>query len=458
MIKLCDAVASQVTDPRMRAGLDEIRAELTAPLRLAVVGRRDSGRSTLVDALLGRRLARPGEAETAAAAGPVTFAYAARERVELIGPDGAREVRALHPDGSLPDTDSGGAVAGLEVWLPLDALRALTLICPAPVGEARAHRGPAQAPEAFLVTLAADAVADPAELPRLLAAHLPDTRTSAVNTTVVLTKADLLRWPLARAKPALGARAAAATAFVGPLAAAANSGVIDERHIDIIRRLAELDAPARDQLLASPEDLLGPESSVATADRALVLDAIGLHGLRCGLDLAEANPAELTVIGLTRRLRELSGIEEIDRQIDGFQQRADALKAGAALARLEALSFRWPELAFLRDQVEVARFEPGMHVLDLTRAFERAVADDVELPSELLAGLDRLVTAPTPAERMGLADDASPADLERAALDSFQAWKMFENTGQSGPAARRVARVAARSFELLAKEAARPGD
>ena len=112
------------------------------------------------------------------------------------------------------------------------------------------------------------------------------------------------------------------------------------------------------------------------------------------------------MIGLTRRLRELSGIEEIDRQIDGFQQRADALKAGAALARLEALSFRWPELAFLRDQVEAARFEPGMHVLDLTRAFERAVADDVELPSELLAGLDRLVTAPTPAERMGLADDA----------------------------------------------------
>jgi hypothetical protein len=287
----------------------------------------------------------------------------------------------------------------------------------------------------------------------VLAAHLPGTRISAVNTTVVITKADLLQWPLAQAKPAFGSRAAAATAFVGPLAAAANSGVLDARHVDVLRRLAELDPPIRAALVGSADALLELDAPVATADRALLLDAIGLHGVRCGLDLADAGPAELTVIGLTRRLRELSGIEEIDRQIDGFHQRADALKAGAALARLEALSFRWPELAFLRDQVEVARFEPDMHLLDLTRAFERAVADDVDLPPELLATLDRLITAPTPAERMGLDDGAGPADLQRAALDAFQAWKMFENTGQSGPAARRVARVAARSFELLAKEA-----
>jgi serine/threonine protein kinase len=456
VLKLCQTVSRLTRDPERRAAFEAVRDGLLAPLRVVVVGGEAGGRSSLVNALVGRRLL---VGDGARGAPILSLAYGAPERVETVLTDGSRFDQALRPDGSLPGApdDPARAVAELRIWLPVDTLRTLSLVCP-PTGEdGRVRGGEALLTgDAYLVVLRAEEVPAAGGLAAMLDQALPGVRISAVNTAVALHRVDVPgegdRASATGAKRGLGARVAGVSAFVGPLAEAANAGLIDDDHVAVLRGLAGLGAPARAALLRSPEALLGAPAPMSVADRSRLLAVMGLVGVGAALELADAE--KLTVIGLTRRLRELSGIEDIDREVDGFHQRADALKAAGALARLEELSFRWADLAFLRDQVEAARLEPEMHLLDLTRAFERAVADDLDIPPELLETLERLITARTPAGRLGLAEDESdPANLAGAALDTFRAWKMFENGGQASPPARRVARVASRSFELLAKEA-----
>jgi len=176
---------------------------------------------------------------------------------------------------------------------------------------------------------------------------------------------------------------------------------------------------------------------------------IGAEGIRAALDLAGAG--ELTVTGLRRRLRELSGLRDLTLEIGGLQQRADALKAARALSALEDLSFRDPALAFLRDEVEVLRFEPRAHVIALVRALERVVREKIDLPAELVSSLDQLVTGHTPGLRLGIGDAASDQELAEAARAQRRTWKAFENGSHGSPAARRVAEVVARSLQLIAR-------
>jgi hypothetical protein len=73
-----------------------------------------------------------------------------------------------------------------------------------------------------------------------------------------------------------------------------------------------------------------------------------------------------------------------------------------------------------------------------------------------LAGLERLVTARSPAGRLGIEEKAAGAELARAALSQFQSWKLFENSGRASPAERRLAGVVTRSLHLIAQQAKGP--
>ena len=164
---------------------------------------------------------------------------------------------------------------------------------------------------------------------------------------------------------------------------------------ELLDRLLALGELERGVLLGSPEAFLGAANPLGGEERERLLLAMDVRGVRAALELADAG--QLTVAGVVRRLRELSGIERVARELDGFHLRADVLKAGRALARLEALSYRWPQLAFLRDRVETLRLDPQMHVLDLLAAYDRCVAGEAEIPADLMDELTRLVTARTPA-------------------------------------------------------------
>ena len=209
-------------------------------------------------------------------------------------------------------------------------------------------------------------------------------------------------------------------------------------------------------MLASAEAFAAGATPLSPEERERLLLLIGPAGIDAALTLVDAGP--LTVVALLRRLRELSGIERVARELDGFHLRADVLKAGRALAWLDSLSYRWPQLAFLRDRVESLRLDPDMHVLDLMAAFDRCAAGETELPAELMDELQRLVTARTPAQRLGLPADSTPDedDLRAAARSALRAWKIYENGSQAPPSSRRVARVVARSYEIMATRGLTP--
>lgn len=148
-------------------------------------------------------------------------------------------------------------------------------------------------------------------------------------------------------------------------------------------------------------------------------------------------------------------LQELWREIDGLQGRVDALRAQTALTALEELSFRDRSLTFLRDRVEAVRFEPQMHVLDLLDALKRCVAQDIELPLELLQKLQRLATGRSVGERLGANAGAGAPELARVALSEYRTWKAFENGSHASPSARRVAETVSRSLQLIARQAER---
>src|SRR5437764_837431 len=124
---LCHRLQPQVS-ARTAAGFDEVLRRLSAPLQVAVAGRIKSGKSTLVNALIGRRVAPVGVGECTRLV--TRFQYGAVDRIEVVGADGSRRVLPFDADGMIPadlDVDLD-TVSHLEAYLTNEVLRELTVI------------------------------------------------------------------------------------------------------------------------------------------------------------------------------------------------------------------------------------------------------------------------------------------------------------------------------------------
>ena len=476
--ELCDATLEQIDEEESRRAVLRIRRDLDEPLRVAVAGRVSVGKSTLVNALLGRRIAQTGAGETTRFV--AWYRHGSPERVSVVLHSGERLERGLRPDGTLPDSFGVGPeqISRIDVWLPIEALRSATIIDTpglasleqSATGAARAAIGieedtdsrAIRQAEALLFAMAGDAGAEDQEALRAFRARFSATeRASAVNAIGVLTKADKSGetadpWANAvrRAEQLsgeLGALVSAVVPVIGLLAETANTGTVSEEDAAALRWLAALPAEQRERLAGDAGALVGADVPVPVQERRALFEHLGAFGLQSAYQLADAN--QLTAVGLVQRIRELSGIEELRKQMDGFTQRADALKADAALTRLEKLSWSDRKLASLRGQVQRVRREPAMHVLELFRALDRCAARQIRLPPEMMAELERLVTARSLAARLGLGDDAGTTELGSIATARQRAWKAFENDPSTRSEAGRIAFAVSRSYEILLKQA-----
>jgi serine/threonine protein kinase len=452
VLGLCDSVIGVLdADNEAYADVDAVRQSLTAPLRIAVIGGKGTGTATLIRALLGRRLNHSNDLNGLGV--KVTFTYGAREHLHGVRNDGSEFEHGMDPDGTLPQM-SRSAPNGLHtltVVLPVDALRGLSLTYIPAGEEASIQTGEA---DAFVVALPASGVDEFLEAPPRFIGLSGGSPISAINAVLVMTKADLVagaeREMAAEVKAALGPTVAAVIPFMGLVAETANAGLVANDDVALIAELAGLGAKRRGALRSSKAFLAADELG-AQPERRRLLEHYGLFGLDRAVELADAD--QLSGANLRRRLREVSGIEAIDAQLDGLHQRADALKADQALKRLDEISYRWPELAFVRDQVEALSLQPDMHVVDLMRTFERCVFDELEIPNDLLGQLERLITAQTTAQRLGLDHDADEDAIRSAAMAGFRSWKTLENASHAPPAVARAARAVARSYELFARRA-----
>jgi hypothetical protein len=124
---MCSALLPQVS-PRTAAGIRQVLARLDGPLQVAVAGRIKAGKSTLVNALIGRRIAPTDVGECTRLV--TRFQYGTVDRIEVVHRDGHRLTLPLAPDGGIP-ADLGVDLAGvshLEAFLTSGLLSGITVI------------------------------------------------------------------------------------------------------------------------------------------------------------------------------------------------------------------------------------------------------------------------------------------------------------------------------------------
>jgi len=125
---LCDEVGPRLTSDAARVQVRRVRQRLDEPLRVAIAGRLKAGKSTLVNALIGRRVA---PTEVGECTRVVTqFRYGTADRVDVVRRDGSRLSLPLDETGMIPQRLGVPAaeVAYVDVALTSANLRDLTVV------------------------------------------------------------------------------------------------------------------------------------------------------------------------------------------------------------------------------------------------------------------------------------------------------------------------------------------
>ncbi len=477
------ALAQHDVDAATAAALAGIRARLTEPLRVAVAGRVKAGKSTMVNALLGQRVAPTDVSECTQVV--TEFRYGRPQRAELVLRDGTVGPLALGRGGRLPSELGVPAdeVELLRVWLSNDALQAMTLIDTPGLNSANAEAS-ARTEELLRIDAGARTAASAADVvifvvnAALNAGELAALREhygtatgaggSALTALGVLTKADQVGglddpWPQAVALAAgqsrrLLAEVATVVPVLGLLAETAETYELNEIAAADIAALADLGADAPPTMLWGADHFMAASLPVPRERRAALLAMLDVYGVRVAIELAGDGIRGASALG--RALGERSGLGAVRGLLEQtFTRRADALKTFDALTRMDVLSYRGgpgsgATLARLRADIERLRDDPDMHEVVELGALHDCLTGAVELPSPQFDDVLRLARSTAPTQRCGVAPDATPPEVQRAAAAAASAWKGFANSGVSTQA-QAVARVAIRTYSLIYERAQR---
>lgn len=351
-----DGLASSQGD-LAKVGL-AVRQRLEEPLRVGVVGRVSSGKSTLVNALLAQRIAPTAAVETTRVPAWFTHGPWTTAQVAATG----RPSRAVElDDGRLPSelpTGFDQADTHFEVTLSTPLLQELTLVDTP--GTASATAGVSERTAALLSAASASAMlqvevlllvlpgalhADEEGLLRSFAGAVLDTGT--IPALAALTHIDRLDHtdPDAAFKEAQ-ARAqelaeqhsdlfAAVLPVAGLLAETAATGALSE--VDA-RNLAELaatwDEEDQRQHLVAQQVFLMSGGSLDEQGRRRLLQRLDLAGIAICLNHLRRQPST-GAAGLTSLLLDVSGREALLATLrESLAGRADLLKAAAAVPAL----------------------------------------------------------------------------------------------------------------------------
>lgn len=443
--------------PEQEHPVAEVVRRLDAPLHVAVAGRVKAGKSTLVNAFLGQRVARTDATECTRAV--TWFRYGPAEQVTVVTRNGEHRVSRLDAEGLVP-ADLGvpaAEVASVQVELSLGRLRNVTvadtpgLASPDAVVSNAAEGVLGLDPDSQTAIRRAEAVlyvmnqtVREGDLQAIRNFRsLARAASDPVSTFGVLNKADLFDGldPFAtgariaaRHANELRSEVATVVAYSGLLAEAACCGTLTEADAHELGVLAASNPEQRDRMLLSATTFCQGPSSVPAEHRRRLWSLLREAGLREAFGaFATGEPG---VAALRTRLYERSGHTIVDRHVSAlFEANASVLKAAAALDDLEAIAWRaggeWGEAA--RDHLEALRLHSDLHVLTELGALRQVRGGEAVLPPDLERELALLVAG----------GPLLPDGLAR--------WRAFANNG-ADPAAAHVARTMVRSYELAGAE------
>lgn len=501
---LCRRLQPQVS-ARTAAGFAEVLRRLDGPLQVAVAGRIKSGKSTLVNALIGRRVAPTDIGECTRLV--TRYQYGTVDRLELVLRDGTKRVLPFGSDGMIPDELGVDIerVSHIEAYLTNAVLAGMTVIDTPGLGSLDAasvsrteqllgsrasgesagqsasegpdasetgdelddtSRNAVAGAEAVLYLVTQSVRADDQQALAAFTAATASREAGPVNALAVLNKADTIApesvegaggdvWTAAgilasKQAESLKPRVADVLPIIGLIAESVESGGFTQAHADALHRVAQLDDATLDTMLISADIFTSWDCDIPSGTRLRLLQQLDLYGVRRAVEAIRADP-DISAGALRRMLLGESGLERVRGRLDTiFAARADGIKAAAALASVTALAHASGDAAErqrVHDAIEVLLAKPEAHQLRLLEALTLVASGAVELPEDLLEEVLRVGSNGRTDARLGMPGSA-PTELSAQALERAGWWRSFASFGAT-PAQSRVAHVVHRAYFLI---------
>lgn len=468
-------------DPASTAVLRGLARRLAEPLRVALAGMVNAGKSTLLNAIIGEEIA---PTDTGECTRIVTwYRHGHTPRITLYPTGGnPRALPLKRVDGRLVfvlgNVDAAD-VDRLEVEWPSPALRNMTLIDTP--GIASLSREVSVRSTAFLAPADTQSEAD-AIIYLMRHMHAADVRflesfrdteagrSGTVNAIAVLSRADevgggridslLSAGEIAeryRHDQNLRRLALGVVPVAGLLAQGART--MRQQEFAALQLLAGLDRGDRDKALLSADRFLRstiPEGLTADA-RASLLSRYGLFGVRLALVLIPNGLNEPTP--LAHELARRSGLDPLlDLLGRQFQARAGALKARTVLAGVESLLRASPRPGTEHLAAGLERLQANAHDFRELRLLAALRTTGVPLSPELAAEAEGLIGGRGAAAhaRLGLGADTTPGEMAAEARRCLLRWRSVAENPLTDRPALDACRVVIRSCEgVLAESLAR---
>ncbi len=431
--------------------LAQVKERLDGPLRVAIAGKVKAGKSTLLNALVGERLA---PTDTGECTKIVTWYRDGHTYQVMLHPtDGGAPTQArFHRDDGAIEVDLAGADATdfdrIDVSWPSSSLRTMTLIDTPGVGSL--SDGVANKAFEFLDPEEDETPAD-AVLYLMKHIHASDlnlleafhdntvSQPNPVNAVAVLSRADEIG---AGRLDSMASAHKIATRYgedgrlrrlvqmVVPVAGllAETGETLTEWEFKSLRQLADFPSDELEPYLLSADRFVEarPETPLTSLEREQLLGRFGLFGVRLSLALLGRNVCESSA-ELSEELIARSGLNDLQTVLSTlFMDRAEVLKARSALLAIEHLCTEHPEVDGVSTLLAgIEQIMAGAHPFNELTTMAAVRSGWVKGRAADLKDVEQLLGSggAAPWQRLGLEEGASQDEIRTASIEALSRWQ-----------------------------------